>query len=238
MQTKERFIMNKRILVAAMTVASLQLVGCSSTQTSGINPGSNATTGISDQRLATSDFKRQGVRITYTLSGEIESIEVTGYAAVWGASQNAAREAFRVAELEAKKSLNDFINKESIQSSVSVRMISQNLEHAKDQKTNNFASNKSTQSDELVAVDAEPAPSTTADNVDKNAEENIAIRNDALKIASRVSTTIVTQNKGILSGLYLVQGNVINDGKNVEAVYRWDRKSNATRVQLRNLMAL
>jgi hypothetical protein len=117
-------------------------------------------------------------------------------------------------------------------------MISQNLENAKDQKTNNFASNKTTASDELVAVDAEPAPSTTAGNVDKNAEENVAIRNDALKIASRVSTTIVTQNKGILSGLYLVQGNVINDGKNVEAVYRWDRKSNATRVQLRNLMAL
>lgn len=230
--------MKQSILVVALTAAVLGTVGCSSTQTSGINPGTNATTGISDQRLATSDFKRQGVRITYTLSGEIESIEVTGYAAVWGSSQNAAREAFRVAELEAKKSLNDFINKESIQSAVSVRMISQNLEHAKDQKTNSFASNKSTQSDELVALDAEPAPGTTANNVDKNTEENVAIRNDALKIASRVSTTIVTQNKGILSGLYLVQGTVINDGKNVQAVYRWDRKSNATRVQLRNLMAL
>jgi len=40
-----------------------------------------------------------------------------------------------------------------------------------------------------------------------------------------------------LAGLYLVEGAVINEGKNVAVVYRWDRKSNNTRVQLRNLMA-
>jgi len=235
MQTKERFIMNKRILVAAMTVASLQLVGCSSTQTPGINPGSNATTGISDQRLATSDFKRQGVKIIYSLGGDVEAIEVTGYAAVWGSSQNASREAFRVAELEAKKSLNDFINKESIRSSTSVKMISQNLEHAKDQKTNSFSSNKSGSGDELVAVDAEPAASA---NKESNQEENTAVRNDALKIASRVSTTISSQNRGIIGGLYLVEGTVINDGKNVQVVMRWDKKHNASRLQVRNMMAM
>ena len=228
--------MNKRILVAAMTVASLQLIGCSSTGNTGISPGTGATTGISDQRLATSDFKRQGIKISYTLGGDIESIEVTGYAAVWGSSQNAAREAYRVAELEAKKSLNDFINKESIRSSVSVKMISQNLEHAKDNKTNSFASNKTGSSDELVAVDADTT--AQAGNKETNQEENTAVRNDALKIASKVSTTITTQNRGILSGLYLVQGEVINDGKNVQVVYRWDRKSNAVRGQLRNLMAM
>jgi hypothetical protein len=236
MKTKERFIMNKRILVAAMAVASLQLIGCSSTNNAGISPGASATTGISDQRLATSDFKRQGIKISYTLGGDIDSIEVTGYAAVWGNSQNAAREAYRVAELEAKKSLNDFINKESIRSSVSVKMISQNLEHAKDNKTNSFASNKTGSSDELVAVDADTTAQTG--NKETNQEENTAVRNDALKIASKVSTTITTQNQGILSGLYLVQGNVINDGKNVQVVYRWDRKSNAVRGQLRTLMAM
>jgi hypothetical protein len=234
MKTKERFNMNKRILVAAMAVVSLQLVGCSSTQNAGINPGSSATTGISDQRLATSDFKRQGVKVIYSLGGEVEAIEVTGYAAVWGGSQNASREAFRVAELEAKKSLNDFINKESIRSSTSVKMISQNLEHAKDSKTNAFSSNKSG-SDELVAVDAEPATSANKEN---NQEENTAVRNDALKIASRVSTTITAQNRGIIGGLYLVEGTVINDGKTVQVVMRWDKKHNASRLQVRNMMAM
>jgi hypothetical protein len=226
--------MKQRILVVALTTVLLGMVGCSSTQNAGLNPGSSATTGISDQRLATSDFKRQGVRITYTLGGEIESIEATGYAPVWGSSQNAAREAFRVAELEAKKSLNDFINKETITSSTSVRMISENLEHAQDQKTNNFSSNRSGSGDELVAVDAEPKVTADKDNTQ---EENTAVRKDALKIASKVSTTITSQNRGILGGLYLVEGTVINDGKNVQAVYRWDKKNSVARLQVRGLMA-
>jgi hypothetical protein len=227
--------MKQRILVTAVAAMMLGLVGCSSTRTTGTAPA--PATAIADQRLAVSDFTRQGIRITYTLSGEIDSIEATGYAPVWGSSQNAAREAFRVAELEAKKSLNDFINRESIASTVSVRMISRNLEAARDQRTNNFASNKSgAGEDQLVALD-EPQSTGSEVNKESKQEENTAVRNDALQIASRVNTTIVTQNKGILAGLYLVEGRVINDGKNVAAVYRWDRKSNATRAQLRNLMA-
>jgi hypothetical protein len=223
--------MKQRILVVALTAAVLGMTACSSTPSFNANSGGQA---ISDQRVATSDFKRQGVKVIYNLSGEVEAIEVTGYAAVWGNSQNALRESYRVAELEAKKSLNDFINKETISSSVSVKMISQNLEHAKDQKTNSFSSNRSG-SDELVAVDAEPSASANNEN---NQEENTAVRNDALKIASRVSTTITTQNRGILGGLYLVEGSVINDGKNVQAVYRWDKKHNASRLQVRNMMSM
>ena len=174
------------------------------------------------------------MRITYTLTGELDSIEATGYAPVWGNSQNAAREAFRMAELEAKKSLNDFINKESIKSTTSVRTISQNLERAQDNKTNNFASNRSGDTDRLVALDEEVDKSS---NTETTREENTATRRDAVNIASRLDTTITTQNRGILGGLYLVEGRVINDGKTVQTVYRWDRKSNAQRVQLRNLMS-
>lgn len=224
--------MKQRILATAITAAMLTLVGCSST-TNKTGPSASATTALTDQRLAVSDFKRLGVKIGYTLGGDVDYIETTGYAPVWGNSQNAAREAFRVAELEAKKSLNDFINKESITSTVSVRMISQNLEHAKDQRTNSFSSNKSGE-DQLVALD-EPQP--TAENKETTQEANTAVRNDALRIASRVNTTITTQNRGILGGLYLVEGKIINDGKNVQVVYRWDRKSNATRQNLRTLMS-
>lgn len=226
--------MKQQILVTAVALAMLGLAGCSSTGNTGSN--TSASTAIADQRLAVNDFKRQGVKIGYTLGGDIDFIETTGYAPVWGNSQNAAREAFRVAELEAKKSLNDFINKESITSTVSVRMISQNLEHAKDQRTNSFSNNRSgAGEDQLVALDEEPK--SAPENKETSKEENTAVRNDALRIASRVSTTITTQNKGILAGLYLVEGKVINDGKNVEVVYRWDRKSNAIRQNLRNLMS-
>jgi hypothetical protein len=225
--------MKKKIVVTAIALALLQMTGCSSTKTSmGIMPGSSANTAISEQRVAVSEFKRQGVKVYYTLMGGLEAIEATGYAPVWGNSENALRESFRVAELEAKKSLNDFINKETITSTTSVKMISQNLEQARDQKTNKFSSNKAG-SDELVAVDE------TVDrekNMQATRDDNTAVRNDALKISSTVNTTITNTNQGILGGLYLVDGQAINSGKNVRVIMRWDRKHDDIRLQVRGLM--
>jgi hypothetical protein len=226
--------MKKKIMVTAISLALLQMTGCSSTKIdSGINPGSSATTAISEQRVATSEFKRQGIKIYYTLTGGLEAIEATGYAPVWGNSENALRESFRVAELEAKKSLNDFINRETITSTTSVKMISQNLEQARDQKTNNFKSNRAGNPDELVAIDE------TVDrekNMQATRDDNTAVRNDALKISSKVNTTITNTNQGILGGLYMVDGQATNNGKNVRVIMRWDRKHEDIRLQVRNMM--
>ena len=231
--------MKQRILVAALTVAVFGMAGCSSTQSpstmnsGGIDPGSTANTAIAEQRLAVSEFKKNGVRISYTLGGDVDSIEVYGYAAVWGNSMNGARESYRMAELEAKKSLNDFINKENITSRTSVRMISSNLEQANDNKKNNFTTNVVKSTDDTdVAADLNPQ----RNNGSSAKEDNTAVRNDALRIASTVNNTITTQNAGILSGLYLVKGEVINSGRNVRVVYRWDKKSNAVRPAVRAMM--
>jgi hypothetical protein len=230
----------KHTLLSMAVVSVMGLTACSSTKTAKVDQGApisaGAQQGITDQRLE-SNFKRQGVRVIYSVSGNLEAIEATGYAAVWGNSQNAAREAFRVAELEAKKSLNDFINKETIRSSTSVRMISRNLEKARDNKTNNFATNRGRDSVAAMTDDTDLVSEPGSGAGEVNREENVAVRNDALTIASRVSTTIVTQNQGILGGLYLVEGNVINDGKTVQVVYRWDAKHTNTRKQIRNMMA-
>jgi hypothetical protein len=220
--------MNKRILIVAMAVSMLTVTGCSSTGTNlgsgeSIQPGAGANTAIADQRLASSEFKSQGVKVIYNLFGNVEAIEVTGYAAVWGNSINAARESYRIAELEAKKSLSDFINKETISSTTSVRMISNNLEQARDQNTNKFANN-------LASTDTEVAGRS-------GTEENTAVRNNALRIASQLNTTITTQNRGIIGGLYLKEGTVIDGGRSVKVVMRWDRKHNDSRKQIRNLMA-
>jgi hypothetical protein len=220
--------MNKRILITAMTISMLGVVGCSSTGANiaggqSIQPGEGANVAIADQRLASSEFKSQGVKVIYNLFGNVEAIEVTGYAAVWGNSMNAARESYRVAELEAKKSLSDFINKETISSTTSVRMISNNLEQAKDQNTNRFANN-------LAATDTEVAGRS-------GTEENTAVRNNAVRIASQLNTTITTQNRGIIGGLYLKESAVIDGGRAVKVVMRWDKKHNDARKQIRNLMA-
>lgn len=222
----------KKTLIAIGIISAMALAGCSSTKESNVGSGSPVPPGtqqaISEQRLE-SDFKRQGVKVIYTMTGNIEAIEATGYAPVWGGSQNAAREAFRVAELEAKKSLNDFINKEAIRSSVSVTMISRNLEKARDNKINNFATNRPNA--EVSTSDEE----VNAGDVTK--ESNTAVRNDALTIASRVRTDISIRSSGILGGLYLKEGDVINDGKNVRVVYRWDRKNADVQKELRKLMS-
>ena len=228
----------KQTVLAVAVLATLGLGACSSTKVSNMAPGTTLPTGtqqaISEQRLS-NDFKREGVRITYTLGGDVDSIETIGYAPVWGNSQNAAREAFRVAELEAKKSLNDFNNQEIVTTSKSVTMVAKNLEQARDNKTNKFATNKNRDEVSAIATDEEV---TAKAEGELNREENTAVRNDALRIASQVKTTITVNNRGIIGGLYLVEGEVINNGKNVRVVYRWDRKSNAVRPLLRNLMAL
>lgn len=228
-----------KLNLLATAVAVSLLAGCGSfgknknnDVTSGgmMNPGGQQA--ISEQRVA-NDFRRQGIRVIYSLRGELEAIESTGYAPVWGNSQNALRESYRVAELEAKKAMNDFINRETITSSVSVSMISRNIERAQDNKNNSFASNNGR--DDIVSEVTDEEMSFTGSG--SGQQQNSATRQDALNIASRVSTTISTRNTGILGGMYLVEGNIINNGRNVRAVYRWDRKHNAVRTNVRNLMA-
>ena len=219
--------MNKKhIAVSLLVVALMGLSGCSTT--GGVNSDK--------ERSATLDYRKQGIKITYDSKGNVDAIEVIGYAAVWGNSQNAIREAYRVAELEAKKTLNDFINKETITSSTSVRMISQNLEQARDRNSTS-ASNQTTGggNNELVALDEDPR--NTARSVESTNNTNAQIRSDATRIASQVSTTITTNNRGILGGLYMVEGRVVNDGRQAQVVLRWDQKSNRQRQTLRNLMS-
>jgi len=227
----------KRSLLAIAVLATLGLGACSSTKTdlSGtVSAGPQQA--ISEQRLQ-SDFKRQGVRVIYSLTGNLEALEVTAYAPVWGNSENAAREAFRTAELEAKKQVNDFINRESIASTTSVVMISKNLEKANDNKTNNITTNRNR---DIVAGDTSDLEINSNKNEtgnDSNKNENVATRNDAVQIATTLKNEITIRNQGVLGGLYLVEGDTINSGKNVRVVYRWDKKHEASRKELRNSMS-
>lgn len=220
----------KRVLVVA---AILSLAACSSTKTSappaaGVNPSTQ--TAISEQ-LAVSEFKRRGIRVVYSLTGKLEAIETVGYAPIWGKSQNSVREAYRVAELEAKKSLNDFINQEVIATETSVKMFSRNVEKAKDHKVNDFATNRNR--DLVASIETDEAASD-ADNY--NRENNTATRQDGFAIATVVNNSIKVRNQGILGGLYLVEGDVVDGGRSVRVVYRWDEKHNKQRGYIRQQM--
>jgi hypothetical protein len=224
----------KRSIVSLAAVAVLTLSACSSTKDAsspppaGVSPGTQ--TAISDQ-LAVSDFKRRGIKVVYSLTGKLEAIEVVGYAPLWGRSQNSAREAYRVAELEAKKSLNDFINQEVISTETSVKMFSRNVERARDHKVNDFATNRNRDIVSSIESDEEPK-----DDKNYNREVNTGTRQDGFAIATVINNTIKTRNQGILGGLYLVEGEVIDNGRTVRVVYRWDDKHNKQRGYIRQQM--
>ena len=84
-----------------------------------------------------------------------------------------------------------------------------------------------------MAIDEEVDRSKNEQNT---RDENVAVRNDALKVSSQVNTTITNTNQGILGGLHMVDGQAINNGKNVRVVMRWDRKHEDIRLQVRGMM--
>ena len=222
-----------------VSLVTLMLAGCASTSKEESKSASKteSTPQATNQESrgesarAVLEFKRLGLRLIHSPMGQIEAIEATGYAPVWSASQNAIREANRVAELEAKKIINDFINDETITSGVTVTMISRNIEKAVDWKnvTNleRDASVSALTTDQEVDIPLTSAGETNS--VDSN-------RSDAVKIASELKTTITVNNKGILGGLYLVTSEVVDGGKSVRATYRWDRRGAQDRREIRDLM--
>jgi hypothetical protein len=215
-------------------VMAMGLTACSSTKVSDVGSGTAVPPGtqqaISEQRAA-SDFKREGVRMIYSLTGNLEAVEAVGYAPVWGNSQNAVQSAYEVAYVMAKDRMSSFLHPETITSKRVVDTISKNLEKARDNKTNKFATNKSND----FAV--ETSDTEAAREGEINREENTAVRNDALNIASNIRTTVSVQRSGILGGVVFKDGRVINDGKNVQVLVRWDRKDNTQRrVVLKEMM--
>ena len=223
--------MKKTALYLAL-VTSLGLTACSSTKVSDVSSGTAVPPGtqqaISEQR-ATSDFKREGVRLIYSFTGNLEAVEAVGYAPIWGNSENAVQKAYETAYVLAKDRMSSFLHPETINSKRVLDTISRNVEKARDNKTNKFATNKN----QDFVTEADDA----AREGEVNREENTAVRNDALNIQSSIRTTVSVQRSGILGGVVFKEGKIINDGRNVVVVVRWDRKNNAQRrVILKEMM--
>jgi hypothetical protein len=222
-----------------ISLVTLMLAGCASTSKEESKSASKtvSTPQVTNQESrregarAVLEYKRLGLRLIHSPMGQIEAIEATGYAPIWSASQNAIREANRVAELEAKKIINDFINDETITSGVTVTMISRNIEKAVDRK--NETNLERDVSVSALTTDQEVDIPLTSAGGTNSVNSN---RSDAVKIASELKTTITVNNKGILGGLYLVNSEVVDGGKSVRATYRWDSRGAQDRREIRDLM--
>lgn len=224
----------KNTAIYLAVIMTLGLTACSSTKVSDVGSGTPVPPGaqqaISEQRAA-SDFKREGVRLVYSFTGDLQAVEAVGYAPVWGNSQNAVQQAYETAYVLAKDRMSSFLHPENITSKRVVDTIARNVEKARDNKTNNFATNRKGD------ADFETADTDAVKEGEVNRQENTAVRNDALNIASNIRTTVSIQRSGILGGVVIKEGKVINDGRNVQVIVRWDRKDNAQRrVIMREMM--
>lgn len=210
----------------AILLCVLALVGCSTTKQAGINPGDVAP--VKEQRLST-DFKREGVRVTYTFGGEVEKIESFGYAAVWRGQYHI------VAEADAKDKLIKFLRGENVDTQRMTKVIAKSIERSQDNTLNKFRSVDGTINTSDIEMDKEDAQAAKP-NEDENSKENSALRKASINNAVQVVSTITVSSSGKLSAVYKERSGVVDDGKTYLAVYVWTPKQqNAARV-ITNIM--
>ena len=223
----------KKTLIALSAIATLGLGACSNTGSSSANGGgglaspSDARVAVKDTTIST-DFTDQGIKIYYTMFGNIEKIEVTGYAPVWKGNYTI------VAEADAMDKLVKFVHGKNVSSSRRVQVIANVLDHARDNTLNTFKT-----ADGSIALTDKQADALPPDTgIDREQRENTALR-----IAERMDRTIVNTvntitSSGRLTAVYKVRDSVSSDGKTYFAVYTWSEKDQKTAEYIRNRMAI
>ena len=220
--------MKQTVLVLAVLTA-VGLSACSSTSAPGLNPGN--VTAVKEQRLST-DFKEEGIRVTYTFTGEVEKVEAFGYAEVWRGQYQ------HVAEADAKDKLVKFLHGESVSTSRKTQVIAKSIDRAQDNTINKFktidgAINFTDTDLEKVESQANVVPSS-----DENSKSNTALRKASVNNAQIVTSTITISSKGILQGVYRERTESINDNKTFVAVYVWSPKGQKVANDVKKLMGI
>ncbi len=211
----------KKTLLSLAIVATL--AGCSSFGSiprTGMTPPSDTTTPVKDQRVAT-EFEDAGVKIYYTLMGNLDRIEVTGVAPAWK-GQYAV-----VAELDAKEKLIKFIHGESVSSDRRVKTIGKALEKAQDNTLNKFKTADGT----INFTEAELGQADSSGTSD----------NTSRRVAERVDNTVITTvtnitAKGRLTGVRKIREGIRDDGRFYTATFQWSEKDQATAELIRSRM--
>lgn len=214
----------KKTLIALWALA---IVGCSTTKVAGINPGDVSP--VKEQRLST-DFKREGVRVTYTLGGEVEKIESFGYAEVW-------RGQYRiVAEADAKDKLIKFLRGETVDTQRMTKTIAKSIERSQDNTLNKFRTVEGTINTTDIEIDEDENKQANKPGDEENSKSNSALRKASINNAMQVVSTITVSSSGRIAAVYKERGNVIEDGKTYRAVYIWTPKQQDAARYITNIM--
>lgn len=202
---------------------SFLLISCSSTSTQNSTPQP-----LKSQMLST-DFTDEGIKITYTLFGKLEKIEVYGQADAWKGNVEA------LAEADAYAKLVKFVRGTQISTERRTKIIGTAIEKAEDNNLNQYKN-----SDGVISL-TDKQIETEANTDTANGSKVTASSNSAQRIASIVNSTTVTTlttitSQGRLTGIRKVNDYKQNDGKLYVAVYRWSENDQATSDYVRDRM--
>ena len=216
----------KKSALALALVAALGLSACSSTKpVGGLNPPSDSQVAVKDTQIST-DFKDQGIKIYYTLTGNLDRIEVYGMAPAWKGNVDI------IAEADAMDKLVKFVHGQTVSTERRVKIMTKTLDRARDNTLNRFKSTDGSLS--FNATDIE-------NDMPNNSGEESSKDNTSRRVADRVENTLVnTVNtitaKGRLTGVRKIGDRVVGDGKIYVAVYQWSEKDQATSEFIRGKM--
>ena len=208
----------KNLLLVLVTVATF--VGCSSTPNK-----ISETANLKDQTIAT-DFTDEGIKITYTFTGKLDSIEVYGQAEAWRGNLEA------LAEADAMAKLTKFVNGQNVSTERRVKIIGKSIEEAKDSKLDQFKSQDGT----INVTDKQIENNPLFDKAQQSSQDNSTVRNARAVNETIVTTVTNLTSKGRLTGVRKIRDFKRNDGKTYVAVYVWSDKDQAASEYIRNRM--
>lgn len=198
------------------------LMGCSSIESSKRNGSGD----VKEQRLST-DFTDEGIKITYTFTGKLESIEVYGQAEAWRGNVEA------IAEADAMAKLTKFVYGKDVLTSRRVKVIGRSLEAAKDNKLTAYSNKEG--DIEITDKQIEGLPLSGGSNA-KTDTSSSAERQATTLNATIVTTITDITSKGRLVGVRKIRDFQRNDGKVYVAVYVWSEKNQAASEYIKNRM--
>ena len=219
----------------AVAVATTILSGCSSIDK--INPfASNEgdysvtqpdgnTTAVKDQTVGL--VNNEGIKIYYTLMGNLDRIEVYGVAPAWKGNVEI------VAELDAKERLVKYLYEEKVNTNRAVEVLARTVDKARDNALNRV--NNGLEPNATVEFKEEQIEGEVADQSNKtsnNTSRRVAERIEQTKISALTKIT----SSGTLRAMRKIGSEVRDDGKTYVAVYRWSEKDQATANEIRDKM--
>jgi hypothetical protein len=202
-------------------ILSLLIIGCA------IEPSKNSINSDIKEKQLSTDFTDEGIKITYTFTGKLESIEVFGQAEAWRGNVEA------IAEADAMAKLTKFVYGKDASTSRRVKVIGRSIEAAKDNKLTAYSNKEG--DIEITDKQIEGLPLIGGANTKTDASSTAERQATALNTFIVTTITDIT-SKGRLVGVRKVKDFQRSDGKVYVAVYVWSEKNQVASEYIKNRM--